>query len=383
MTTLNQAVLDDAEAIEEADAADMLRAVASSGAQVREAARRTRETPLSELVEAGRPRAVVVAGMGGSGITGDVLAGVAGPACPAIITSVRGYTLPGWVGPVDLVVGVSCSGSTEETLAVTEEASRRGCQLVTVGAADSPLAAISQQARGGIHVAVDGGDRLPRANMWALSVPLLVLGDALGLFSVPEQTLESTADLLDNISGRCRPASESFVNPAKLLALELAASVPMVWGTSELAGVAAYRFACQLNENGKYPAVYGVLPEANHNQVVAFDGPFGTGGQSEGPVDFYRDRVDDAEPETRLRLVLLRDTQEHPQVARRREASRELAEAREIPVSEIAAEGEHPLERLASLVALTDYASVYLALALGIDPSPIAPITDLKERISR
>jgi glucose/mannose-6-phosphate isomerase len=385
MGTLNESVLDDPEALEAADPGEMLRAVASSGAQVREAARRTRECALGRLTDEGLPRAIVVTGMGGSGISGDVLAAVAGPACRIPIVTVRGYNLPGWVGPVDLVIGVSCSGTTEETMAVVEEAARRGCRLATVGAAGSALAAVSEQ-QNGLHVPVNAAGRLPRANVWALSVPLLVIGDALGVTSVPRQVLDAVADLLDNISSRCRPSSELFVNPAKLLATELAGTVPMLWGSSELTGVAAYRFACQLNENSKYPAVYGALPEANHNQVVAFDGPYGVGEVPKAPnvpVDFFRDRVEDTEGEARLRLVLLRDTREHPQVGRRREASRELAEARGVPVTELVAEGEHPLERLASLVALTDFATVYLALVLGIDPTPIASITELKERIAR
>ena len=82
----------------------------------------------------------------------------------------------------------------------------------------------------------------------------------------------------------CRPDSEAFVNPAKTLALDLSGTLPMIWGTSPLTGVAAARFACQLHENGKYPAIAGVLPEANHNQVVTFDGPFAAGpGGSPGP----------------------------------------------------------------------------------------------------
>src|SRR5260370_42259416 len=86
------------------------------------------------------------------------------------------------------------------------------------------------------------------------------------------------------MSHLCRPDSEAFVNPAKMLALELAGTLPMIWGTSPLAGVAAYRFACQLNENAKYPAIHGVLPEANHNQGGAFDGPFARDPGGAGPA---------------------------------------------------------------------------------------------------
>jgi glucose/mannose-6-phosphate isomerase len=182
---------------------------------------------------------------------------------------------------------------------------------------------------------------------------------------------------------RCRVDADHFVNPGKRLALELSGALPVVWGTSPLAGVAAYRLACQLNENAKVPAVWGVLPEANHNQVVAFDGPF-AGSGSASVEDLFRDRIDEPGDErTRIRLVLLRDTEEHPQVARRTAVSQELAEERGVGVSTVQAVGTSTFERLASLVALGDWASAYLALLEGRDPTPVDAITALKARITR
>ncbi len=371
--------LDDEDALQRHDGGAMLRQVATSGAQVREAELAAEEAGLSALAAEGRPRAVVVAGLGGSGIAGDVLAAVCGTGCPVPVLTVRSYTLPGWVGAADLVVAVSCSGSTEETLAVAGEAVRRGCRLVTVGATESPLAGLP--GRGGApHVPVRSVGQ-PRASLWALSVPLLVLARELGLAEVPDGTLEATAQRLDDLSHRCRPSSESFVNPAKELALELAGSVPLAWGSTPLAGVAAYRFACQLAENAKYPALSGTLPESNHNQVVCFDGTFVPGPS--GVEDLFRDRVEEPVGETTLRLLVLRDTEEHPQVARRCEASLSLAGERGVPARTVAAEGEHRLERLASLIGLVDYASVYLALLLGIDPTPVTAIEELKSRIAQ
>jgi len=378
--TADETILDDPEALAAADPRGMLRAIASSGAQVRQAARTVTAMDLAPLVEPGRPRTVISTGMGGSGIAADVLAALAGSESPVPLITHRGYTLPGWVGPLDLVVGVSCSGHTEETLAVVAEAVRRGCRLLTVGAADTPLAQLSEQGQG-IHVPVDAGNRLPRANIWALSIPLLLVADVLGITSMPPGLLASAADLLDDLSVRCRPSCKSFANPAKTLARQLAGAVPMIWGSGEVGSVAAYRFACQLNENANYPAVYGALPEANHNQVVAFDGMFG-GGRAEPREDTDLFTRGDAKP-AGLRLVLIRDIEEHSRLARRCEVSREIAEEYSVPVSEVVAEGSHPLERLASLIAVTDYASAYLALALGVDPTPVVPIMDVKERIAR
>jgi glucose/mannose-6-phosphate isomerase len=411
VTLAAQERLDNVTLLEAADPSGMLRQVASAAAQVREAARVAHEADLGELIAAGRPRAIVVTGMGGSGIAGDVLAAVAGPGCPVQVTAVHDYRLPGWVGAADLVIAVSCSGATEETLSAAAEAVRRGCHLLGVGSADSPLAAVAEQARAAFIPVKPIG--MPRSMLWGLSVPLVVAASRLGLFDMPAEAYEAAAAELERVAHLCRPDSEAFVNPAKGLALELSGALPMIWGTSPLAGVAASRFANQLYENAKYPAIPGVLPEANHNQVVVFDGTFAPepdggalpgadgsvvpgphGGLLSGPqaggldagltAGLGNGRVPQGQlPPVPLRLVLLRDTHEHPQVARRREESAKLAAQRGIEVSELTAAGDLPLERLASLVQLIDYASVYLAIASGIDPAPIAVIQELKARIAQ
>jgi glucose/mannose-6-phosphate isomerase len=356
---VNEYVLDDPDDLAAADPGGMLRAVAGAPAQFRLAMTTAYESGLDAVTADGRPRAVVVAGMGGSGIAGDVLAAVAGTAAPVPVVTHRGYGLPAWAGPADVVAAVSCSGTTEETLSAAEEAVRRGCRVVTVGAADSPLADLGARGRGA-HVAVPGG-RAPRASLWALSVPLLVLADGLGIVRVGRDDLDAAADLLDELTERYKPSKESFLNPAKSLALSFAEPLPVVWGTSPLAGVAAYRAACQLNENAKRAAVWGVLPEANHNQVVPFDDPAAA---------------------ERMRVLFLRDSAEHPAVARRVEVARELAGERGIGVDEVVAEGGSPVARLASLVAAVDFATTYLALLLGLDPSAIEPIVELKRRLA-
>src|SRR5664280_2032560 len=170
----------------------------------------------------------------------------------------------------------------------------------------------------------------------------IVAGDRLGLLAVPVEVFEATARRLELAATSCRPANETFINPAKTLALDVAGSLPMVWGSSMLAGTAAYRMVCQLAENAKQAAVFGQLPEAAHNQVIAFDGPYADGRAVAGTaaeLNFLRDRAEDVGEHPRLRLVLLRDVPaaEHPQVARRAAVSRELAEDRGIPVTELVA----------------------------------------------
>jgi glucose/mannose-6-phosphate isomerase len=375
VTILDEALLDDAAALDAGDPSQMLRGVASSAAQIRMALTASNEAGLAAVSELGRPRALVVAGMGGSGISGDVLNAVAGSASSVPIFVHRGYGLPAWVGAADLVVAVSCSGGTEETLSATDEAIRRGVPLVGVGRPDSPLGRRCDMSRAPmVPVAMQVG---PRATLWGLATPLLVLAARLGLVDLGErdEQLEAAAVRLEQVAELCRPDRELFVNPAKSLALDIAGTLPMVWGGGQVGPVAAYRMVCQLAENAKYPAVPGALPEAHHNQVVALDGAL-AGGAAGG--DIFRDRVEDDDAPLRLRLVLVDDETE---ASSRAEISEEVAQARGVAVARLRTEGDSPVERLASVVGLIDYASVYLALAQGIDPTPVAPIDALKKRL--
>jgi glucose/mannose-6-phosphate isomerase len=406
--------LDTPDVIEGADPGDMLRQVASSAAQIRTALRSCLEADLSAFTPDARPRAIVVAGLGGASLAGDLLGAVTGPSSPVQVVTTQAERLPGWVGAADVVLAVSGSGATPETLAVATEAARRGCRLVGVGAADSALQRIAEQARAPFIPLVVGGlpgPLLPRSMLWGLAIPLLVIAERLGVARIGTEVYEQAASRLEEVSHQCRPASESFVNPGKSLALDLVGALPMVWGTSALSGVAARRFAAQLSDNAKYPAVVGLLPDALHNQLASFDGPFapvanrapGPAGEPlpppETPLDEsglagaaelgglpglsdlsdlsdwsldYEDSRGPVSGFTPLRLVLIVDPDQDPRVGAQQRAVSELVGQRGIGLSELAMDGEHPL---------TDYASVYLAIASGIDPSQTAAITDLQARI--
>jgi glucose/mannose-6-phosphate isomerase len=392
--------LDTPDVIEAADPGDMLRQVASAAAQVRTAQRSCLEADLSALTPEARPRAIVVAGMGGSGLAGEILGAVTGLASPVQIVTSRAERLPGWVGAADAVIAVSPDGTTPETLAVATEAARRGCRLAAVAAADSPLHHIAVQARAPfvpVTAAGPPGSTLPRSTLWGLAIPLLVIAERLGVARVGPDAYELTANRLEEVSHQCRPASESFVNPGKSLALDLVGTLPVVWGTSALSAVAARRFVGQLSENAKYPAIAGVLPEATYNQIMTFDGPFTprdepmTADPREtvsglGDLPSWDPDYDDTQPDqlrgfTPLRLVLIADPGEEQRVGAQRAAITELAAQRGIGLSELAMDGEHALVRLAGVIQLADYASVYLAIASGIDPGQNAAVTDLQARI--
>jgi len=224
-----------------------------------------------------------------------------------------------------------------------------------------------------------------RASLWALTVPVLLAARTLGLVKVNEADLAETAARLDADADRCRPTAESFVNPAKSLALGLAGSVPIVWGSSPLATVAARRFGDTLSANARYPVVSGALGEAGRGRVGLLDGVFG--GLAEGDRDIFADSDDEVRG-TRLRLVLLRDGGLNPEddadepidvEERRADAVQTLAERRGVRCDVVTAEGGSALERLASLVAVPDFASIYLALAHGLDPMAVPAITEMKE----
>ncbi|GAA3912263.1 SIS domain-containing protein [Actinoplanes auranticolor] len=380
----DESLLSDEKTMLENDPGGMLRATASAGAQVRESAALAAEANLGVLADEGRPRAVVVAGIGTAGLTGDILATVAGPRCPVPVIGHRSAGVPGWVGAADVVIAVSASGRSPEALAAADAAARRGARLVAIGNPDSELQAMAERARAPF---IPVPRRAPaRASLWGLAVPVLLAARSLGLVKVNEADLAETAARLDADAERCRAGAESFVNPAKSLALGLAGSIPIVWGSSPLATVAARRFADTLAANARYPVMAGALGEAGRGRVGLLDGPFG--GLAESSRDIFADPDELAELSTRLRLVVLRDGGLNPEdeadepVAveeRRADAVQTLAERRGVRCDVVTAEGGSALERLASLVAVPDFASIYLALAHGLDPMAVPAINEMKE----
>jgi len=381
--SVDEALLNDVDALQAADPSGMLWALASAGAQVRESAALAAEANLASLADEGRPRAVVVAGVGTAARTGDLLETVAGPRCPVPVVLHRSAGIPGWVGAADAVIAVSASGRSPEALAAADAAGRRGARLVAIGPPDTELHSLAERARAPF---VPVPRRAPaRASLWALTVPVLLAARTLGLVRIAEADLAETAARLDAEAEACRRDADSFVNPAKALALDLANSIPIVWGSSPLATVAARRVGDMLSANARYPVVAGSLGEAGRGRVGLIDGIYGALVEDER--DIFADPGDQAE-RTRLRLLLLRDggladdesEQGEPAIEEgRAEAVEELAARRGVRCGVIRAEGASPLERLASLIAVPDFASVYLALAHGLDPTAVPAVEEMKE----
>jgi len=356
-------LLDDPAALAQADPGDLLRATADAGAQVRRALAAATAPLLTAVAADGRPRSVIVVGLGTAGVVGDALAAVCGTGCPVPVSTLRGRTLPGWVGPLDLVVAVSLSGRTGETLAVSAEAAKRGCRLYAVTSSGSPLEAVALAATGGAVVSVDPRGIASRAALWLMLVPVLLAADALGLADVSRSELDRVADLLDERAVENGPAAPLADNAAKLLGATLSDSAPVVWGSGVMGAVASYRLAAQLAQNAKLTVSHGVLPEVVHAQAAALDGATPDDG------DIFRDPFEDGAAPARTRLVLVRDAVEHPQDATSADLLRAAAERRDVPVDVVRSVEGHPVARLASLLGVLDWASVYAAVAVGVDPS--------------
>ncbi|MEV0920157.1 SIS domain-containing protein [Streptomyces sp. NPDC049967] len=372
---LDESLLDAPEALARADRRGLLRGAAEAGARVRTAARHATEAGIPELNPEGRPRAVLVAGSGtaASGVA-DLIAALAGASAPVTRIQPTGvapaagamrWTLPGWAGSLDLLLIATADGSEPGLALVAEQAYRRGCSVVAVAPRQSPL----REAVDGVHGLVVPMASAPHGEydaetsaagpgtLWALFTPLLALLDRVGLVAAPPETLQSVADRLDRTAERCGPAIATYSNPAKTLAAELADSLPLVWTEGEAAGPVGRRFAAVLAELSGRPALAAELPEALpvHGGLLA--GAFAAGAD---PDEFFRDRVD--EPEAlRARVVLLRDRPTGGLSAA--PAARELALGHETPISELEPEEGSRLEALAELLAVTDFAAVYLALA--------------------
>lgn len=397
MPHLDEDFLDSPESLEGLDSRGSLRALATSGAQVRRAILAAREAGVDRVAGGDRPRSVLVASLGGSAVVCDVLDVLAEPGSPVPLTTRREAPLPGWIGPLDLVIAVSQSGRAAGPLALAAEATRRGAALLTVGAPDSPLADVCAKGRG-VHVDISVDVPTSRAALWSMLTPVLLAADGLGLIDCPEPVLDRVADVLDSRAEECRPSSESFVNPAKVIALGLAETVPVVLGDGALTGVAAGRAAAMLARTARMPATHGALPDAAAQVVACFDGPFS--GSSDTSADrgrgsgrdLFADPFLDGPPAPQLGLLLLRD---HPDAAASSsgqpsvvppadlaDAVAESARDAGVKVWEVEALAGHPIERLASVIALTDYVATYLALGLGLDPAVSRHVTELRDRTS-
>ncbi|MFE7384104.1 SIS domain-containing protein [Streptomyces zhihengii] len=379
---LDESLLDAPDALARIDHRGLLRGAAEAGARVRTAARHASEAGIASLTPEGRPRTVLVAGPGTAAVgVADLIGALAGASAPVIALRPTGvahaagalrWTLPGWAGSLDLLLVATTDGSEPGLALLVEQAYRRGCSVVAVTPGASPLSEAVEGAHGLVvpmatspYELYEEGQAASPSALWALFTPLLALLDRVGLLEAPPEALDKVADRLDRAAERCGPAIATYSNPAKTLAAELADSLPLIWTEGVGAAPAGRRFAAVLAELAGRPALAAELPEALPAHGVLLVGDFAAGAD---PDDFFRDRVEERQA-LRARVVLLRDRPAGGLTAA--PAARELALGHDTPVSELEPEEGSELECIAELLAVTDFAAVYLSLAEagGAEPS--------------
>ena len=363
-------VLDDLDVLRARDPRGLLPAVAGAGAQVRESARLTAEAGLGRVTDGGRPRGLVIVGRREGAVAASVLRALLGPLSPVTVDVVPGPDLPVWTGPSDVAIVATRTGAGRYAVTPAYEAARRGVAMVGIGAEDAPLQAACSAARAP-YVPLPRS-RVRHTALWSLLTPMLLLATDLGLLPAGVADPEAIAAALDEVAGECGPAQESFVNPAKTLALELLGALPLIVAEGPLAGAAATRVEDQLATLAGLPVSAFRLPDQRVAACAVLRGPLAPHDAD----DFFRDRSDDEG--RRLRLLTIRDTDagDHDGAGEREprsavEAMYEVlstAAAHNVPVSALAEHGDPErfarLPRLARQLAVADFSAVYLALAL-------------------
>lgn len=299
---------------------------------------------------------VLVLGMGGSGIAGDVLAAVAGPFVPVPLVVAKGYAPPSFVGPRTLCFAVSFSGGTEEVVAAAEAAAAAGARMVTVSSGGR-LAELGRSWQAP-HVAVPGDIPMPRAGLGALTVPLFGVLERVGVFPGASSWVDATVTQLQVRRDALRAG-----DAAQRIARTIGRTVPLVVGAGPLGAVAAQRWKGQINENAKAPAFTAVIPEMCHNEIC------GWGQHGDVTRQLFT-------------LVELRHEEEHPQESRRFDLVRELMAEVVHEVIEVRALGDGPLAQLFDLIMIGDTVSLHVAAQAGVDPGPVPVLDDLKRALA-
>jgi len=348
-------VIESVERIRAADPDDMLGRIKDLPKQVRDAWAIASKASLPPAY--GDVRNVVVAGMGGSAIGGDLAAALLADELKVPMSVHRDYGLPAFIGRDSLVIASSYSGNTEETLSAFEEARKRGAKVLalTTGgtlatqarAANYPVVTFSYKAR-------------PRATLgYSLG---LVLGSLTRLGLTRDLSADIDAAIADLAKLEERVHEGARTNDAKKLAIELYGRVTFAYGAGVM-GVMARRVKGQWNENAKNWSAYDVMSELNHNAVVGFPNP-----------QIAREAIT---------VLLLRSDRDNPRHKIRFDVTRELLDRASIQHKSLQFGGTNLLSEVLQMTLFTDYVSFYVALLNGADPSPNTAIDYLKDRLAK
>ena len=301
---------------------------------------------------------VVVLGMGGSGIAGDILLASAAPFMPVPVVVVKGYECPHFVGDGSLVFAVSFSGNTEETLQATTDAAMNGARVVVVTSGGE----LAKLASGWGAPVIDVPDTFlqPRTALGAMAIPPLVVLEEIGLFPGADQWIGRAVEQLQRRRDQIvRAGSDSIAAEA---ARHIGRTIPLMHGAGAVGATAAQRWKTQINENANAPAFWASQPELCHNEIQGW----GQHGDVTRQV---------------ITLVTLRHDAEHPQVVRRFDIVSELMREVVANIVEVRAEGDGDLAQLLDLILVGDFVSLELAAHEGIDPGPVPTLQTIKQAL--
>ncbi len=302
---------------------------------------------------------VIILGVGGSAIGGDLVRSLAESEAKIPILVQRDYSIPAFVDDRTLVIASSYSGNTEETLAAFEQALKTGARKLAM-TTGGKLKAIAEERD--IPVFKIEYKAQPRAALGFSFLPTLGVLQKLGFLSDKSADVAEMVQVLEALSARMDEKAPLSSNPAKQLAQRLHGCLPVVYGAGVLAE-AAHRWKTQINENSKAWAFYEVFPELNHNATVGFELP--------------------KELAQKIRVVLLRSPSFNQRIKLRYEVTCELLDRAGVAHEYVDSEGSSLLSQMMSLVMTGDYASYYLAILYRVDPSPVAVINYLKEQLAK
>jgi glucose/mannose-6-phosphate isomerase len=301
---------------------------------------------------------IVILGLGGSAIGGDLVSNLVRDECSVPIFVNRDYDLPSFVGDQTLVVASSYSGNTEETLSAFRQALHRGAMPVAI-TTGGELADLCQ--REGLPLITFDYESQPRAALGYSFVTLLSVLEDLGYVSGKSAQLEDGIISLQRLGSEIGIQVPEADNPAKQLARRLEGRLPVIYGAGHLSEVGR-RWKCQFNENSKNWAVWEVLPELNHNTVSGYEFP------------------KTLAPE--VHVLMLASDLYRPRHRVRMEVTGEILDQQGIAHEAIHIGGESPLSQVLWAIHFGDFVSYYLAAFNGVDPTPVSAISYLKRRLA-
>ena len=348
-------ILDDKEAIFALDKSGLFKDEFDFSQNLKKAVENVKAFTLPEKVKVGQRiirykdvENVVLAGMGGSAITGDILKDWIGDEIEVPIEIVRSYHLPAYLNENSLVFFISYSGNTEETLSCMLDAAKKGCQIISI-TSNGALGRVTQAL--GLPLIELPMMAAARASLPYLFAPLPYLLAKLGVLSMRkvDREMSDTIEVVDKMARELAIEMPFEQNFAKKVALEIFGTIPIVYCYNPYKSV-GLRFKCQVNENCKLPARCDVFPELNHNEIMGWEA-------SESILKRYT-------------LVLLRDLEVEPlEVKTRIDALKEKFFSKKAKsVIEISPQGKTLLGKIFSLIFILDVVSMYLAVLHGRDP---------------